>query len=98
VRGRHVLDLDIGLPVERLRMPLRKCLANGTAQHPTLKIPARDRRGKDIVCAVRCAPLTGRDGGVNGAVVMIEVPPSRAADGAKPADGSKPSAKKPAAG
>jgi two-component system, chemotaxis family, CheB/CheR fusion protein len=97
VRGQHVLDLDIGLPVERLRTPLRKCLANGATQHPTRKIPARDRRGKDIVCAVRCAPLTARDGAVNGAVVMMEVPPPRAADGAKPADGSKPAAKKPAA-
>jgi two-component system CheB/CheR fusion protein len=100
VRGQHVLDLDIGLPVERLRAPLRKCLANGTAQHPTQKIPARDRRGKDIVCAVRCAPLAARDGTVNGAVVMMEVAPSRSADGAKPTDGAADGAgpaKKPAA-
>jgi two-component system CheB/CheR fusion protein len=91
VRGQHVLDLDIGLPVDRLRAPLRKCLANGKEQHPMLRIPARDRRGKDIVCAVRCAPLSGRDG-VSGAVVMMEAVSgdgAKSTDGAKPADGAK---------
>jgi two-component system CheB/CheR fusion protein len=72
VRGQHVLDLDIGLPVERLRDPLRKCLAGKRKSETTLQIAARDRRGKDILCSVRCAPLRGPDGTIEGAIVLME--------------------------
>jgi two-component system, chemotaxis family, CheB/CheR fusion protein len=71
VRGRHVLDLDIGFPLDRLRGPLRKALANGATPPPVVRVAARDRRGKDVVCTVRCAPLASHTG-VEGAVLVME--------------------------
>jgi two-component system, chemotaxis family, CheB/CheR fusion protein len=89
VRGQHVLDLDIGFPLDRLRAPLRKALANGASSvQPAITVPARDRRGKDVVCTVRCAPLEGRSG-VDGAVLVMEVvsPEDEPTDGtAEPAE------------
>ena len=75
VRGRHFLDLDIGLPIEHLRAPLSGCLLDRKAPAGALRVPARDRRGRDIVCDVRCMPLPNSDG-VDGAIVVMEALPS----------------------
>jgi two-component system CheB/CheR fusion protein len=69
--GRHLLNLDIGLPLERLRPVLRNCLS-GEDSGPALRLEAVNRRGKSIYCAVTCSPLLGSAGDVRGAIVLME--------------------------
>jgi two-component system CheB/CheR fusion protein len=68
----HLLALDFGLPVEKLRQPLRSLLQDGTARQE-LVLDATSRRGKAFQCRVVCLPLhAGNDGDVSGVVVMME--------------------------
>ena len=84
VDGQHLLNLDIGLPVQRLRPALKSCL-NGEAPVEQIALDAVNRRGKKILCQVTCAPLVGADGGVAGAIiVMDEVTDGRPSDRAAP--------------
>jgi len=71
VRGKPFLNLDIGLPVEELKTPLRECLAGNGGPH-RLVLDGRNRRGKAIRCAVMCIPLAGTDKRAQGAILMIE--------------------------
>ena len=71
VRGKPFLNLDIGLPVEELKTPLRECLAGNSGLH-RLVLDGRNRRGKAIRCAVMCVPLAGTDKRVQGAILMME--------------------------
>jgi two-component system CheB/CheR fusion protein len=76
VQGRHLMNLDIGLPVERLHQPVRAVLAGETAR-AELSVECLNRRGKPIRCPIRCTPLTGATGEMLGAIlVMEEVPVS----------------------
>jgi len=70
VRGKPFMNLEIGLPVEELKTPLRECLA-GNSPH-RLVLDGRNRRGKAIRCAVVCVPLAGTDKHVRGAILMME--------------------------
>ena len=70
VRGKPFMNLEIGLPVEELKTPLRECLA-GNSPH-RLVLDGRNRRGKAIRCAVVCVPLAGSDKLVRGAILMME--------------------------
>jgi two-component system CheB/CheR fusion protein len=70
VDGKHLLNLDIGLPVERLRPLLRGCLSDG-ALTQALVLDAVNRRGKSIRCEVTCTPLTGSEG-LRGAILVME--------------------------
>ncbi len=79
VRGRHLFNLDIGLPVGELRSALRASVAGAKSEEQRLQ--ARDRRGRDVVCRVRTAPLADVSGAVAGAIVMMEVEEA-AGDGA----------------
>ena len=68
VLGQHFLNLDIGLPFERLRPLLRSSLAadGGPAEMQTEAI---NRRGRAITVRVACTPLPGDAGG---AIVVME--------------------------
>jgi two-component system, chemotaxis family, CheB/CheR fusion protein len=70
VQGEHLLNLDIGLPVDKLRTPIRAVLASGELQ--TLDVDAVNRRGKQIRVVMRFAPLASNGGEVRGAIVMME--------------------------
>lgn len=70
-RGRHLLNLDIGLPVERLR-PLLKISLGGDGGRQVLTLDSVNRRGKSIQCEVTCSPLRGPNGDVRGAIVLME--------------------------
>jgi two-component system CheB/CheR fusion protein len=70
-RGDHLLNLDIGLSVERLR-PLLKTSLAGDGNPKMLTLEAVNRRGKAIHCAITCTPLRGADGDVHGAIVLME--------------------------
>lgn len=56
VQGKNFLYLDIGLPVEQLKQPIRACLV-GEADIQELSLNAINRRGKSIRCKVTCTPL-----------------------------------------
>jgi two-component system CheB/CheR fusion protein len=73
VQGAHFLDLEIGLPVERLRQPISAALAMGDGAVQEAVLPATNRRGRAVQCRVVCAPLVGRDGSdPQGVIVIME--------------------------
>jgi two-component system CheB/CheR fusion protein len=71
VTGQHFLNLDIGLPFEKVRPLLKSALGgeNGEAV-----IDAVNRRGRPVTVRVACTPLSGRnaDGSSNGAIIVME--------------------------
>jgi two-component system CheB/CheR fusion protein len=69
VFGSNFLALDIGLPVDQLRSPIRKVLAGEDPQLVTL--PGVNRRGRQIEARVTATPL-GSDGNVRGVILMME--------------------------
>jgi len=72
VRGVHFIMLDIGLPVQSLTRAIRACLAGESeSEHVTLE--ATNRRGKPIMCEVRCSPLRRANSDhVRGVIVLME--------------------------
>jgi two-component system, chemotaxis family, CheB/CheR fusion protein len=75
VKGRHLMNLDIGLPVEQLRQPVRAVLA-GEMARAELTLECLNRRGRPIRCPVRCTPLNGGDGETLGAILVMEEVPA----------------------
>jgi two-component system CheB/CheR fusion protein len=71
VQGKHFLNLDIGLPTEQLRTPIRQCLAK-EREHFTITLDALNRRGKSILCKVTGGPLIGAGGDVRGVILSME--------------------------
>ncbi len=71
VTGRHFLNLDIGLPVDRLRPPIRACLA-GESPEEAVALDATNRRGRAICCRVTCTPLRSRSGDIRGVILIME--------------------------
>ncbi|MBW6435548.1 PAS domain S-box protein [Actinoplanes hulinensis] len=74
VIGQHFLNLDIGLPIDRVRPLLRGSLGAGGASAET-ELDAVNRRGRPITVRVACTPLRRRDGGPadgNGAIIVME--------------------------
>jgi two-component system CheB/CheR fusion protein len=66
--GKHLFNLDIGLPVESLRAPLRSCLATMKSQEAD--VPAVSRRGRNIVCRTTFSPLFGPMGEARGVIIL----------------------------
>ncbi len=81
VAGQHLLNLDIGLPLQRLRPMLKACLAGESAQEQ-MALEAVNRRGKKIHCQVTCTPLAGPDTPVGGAILLMEELNGRSEEGA----------------
>ncbi len=69
--GTHLLNLDIALPVERLRDPLRTVL-RGEAPVVELTLQARNRVGTDIQCRITCTALMGPEQKPRGALLLME--------------------------
>jgi two-component system CheB/CheR fusion protein len=68
--GQHFLNLDIGLPVDKLRNPIRAALSDG--DHPApFRLEAINRRGRTIECDITLTPLDGPQGR-NGVIVMMQ--------------------------
>jgi two-component system CheB/CheR fusion protein len=68
--GHHILELDIGLPLDPLKGPLKACLA-GESEREELVLDAVNRRGKRFRCGVVCLPLNGPEA-ISGVIVMME--------------------------
>ena len=71
VQNRHLLNLDIGLPLDQLRVPIRAVLAQET-QQASLIVEAVNRRGRRVRSSIRVTPLRGSAGETRGAIVHME--------------------------
>ena len=71
VVGRSIFALDIGLPVERLRAPVRTLLAGG-AQPEALALDAVNRRGRSITCRVMVSAMDSFDDALRGVILLME--------------------------
>lgn len=63
-------NLDIGLPVERLKAPIRACI-EGRSEHEEITLDAVNRRGRAIRCQISCTPFAGADREIRGAVLVM---------------------------
>jgi two-component system CheB/CheR fusion protein len=69
--GQNLLGLDLGLPVERLKAPLRSVLSGGESR-AELMLDATNRRGRAIECRVIALPLSVDGQDVSGAILLME--------------------------
>ena len=70
--GQHLLNLDIGLPTERLRPLVRGALGGETNDDGVLHTEAVNRRGRTVTLAVSASPLMLRHRGPTGAIVLMD--------------------------
>ncbi|MFI9503657.1 CheR family methyltransferase [Nocardia sp. NPDC052566] len=68
VQQQSFVALDFGLPTEQLRASIQQCLESGRRMG-AIEIPAINRIGRSITCAITCSPL---DGSRDGVVLMME--------------------------
>ena len=68
--GEHFLNLDIGLPVDKLHAPLRSVLADG-GNRDIVRVDATNRRGRAVTTRVELAPLHA-NGSTDGVILMME--------------------------
>ncbi|MFI7603180.1 CheR family methyltransferase [Actinoplanes sp. NPDC049681] len=73
VVGQHFLNLDIGLPFEKLRPMLRGSLVEGGVSSE-VSLDAVNRRGRTVLVRVACAPLRSEVDGpaTEGAIILME--------------------------
>jgi len=70
VLHRNFLNLDIGLPVEQLKAPIKACLTEEQGFHETM-LQAISRRGRSIRVKVTCTRLAGTDGEDPQGVILV---------------------------
>ncbi|WP_414620169.1 CheR family methyltransferase [Calothrix sp. CCY 0018] len=71
VFSQHFMNLDIGLPLDKLRQPLRAIL-NGEKENYEFEINARNRRGKAIKCQIILTPLNNSTSDIQGVILLME--------------------------
>ncbi len=71
VVGTHFMNLDIGLPVDRLWQTIRACLA-GEEDHRELDLEATNRRGRAIRCHLVCTTLRNADSEIRGVILLMD--------------------------
>jgi two-component system CheB/CheR fusion protein len=70
VEGEHLLNLDIGIPLESLRQPIRRVLAQDDPEE--ISLDGHNRRGHPVTYTVAFAPLRGElEEQVIGAIMLI---------------------------
>ncbi|GEL25838.1 chemotaxis protein CheR [Pseudonocardia sulfidoxydans NBRC 16205] len=69
--GEHLLNLDIGLPLDQVRPVVRGTLAGDDGPQEVL-LAAINRRGRSIDVRVVASPLRGEAGAVVGAILTME--------------------------
>jgi len=74
VVGQNFLNLDIGLPVEQLRLAIRNCLNDNPTELSPVVIEAMNRRGRLIQCRVTCTPLINIQQEILGVILLMEEP------------------------
>jgi two-component system, chemotaxis family, CheB/CheR fusion protein len=71
VVGRPFLELEIGLPVQKLRAPIRDVLEAEAAGDQPLLLEATSRTGRAIRCSISLTRL-GDDGHISGVILMMQ--------------------------
>jgi two-component system CheB/CheR fusion protein len=71
VQGKNFLTLDIGLPVEQLKQPIRAGLAK-EYEFLGVSLAAINRHGKSIQCKIICCPLVNSGVDVHGVILLVE--------------------------
>ncbi|MEQ8997087.1 MAG: CheR family methyltransferase [Coleofasciculus sp. B1-GNL1-01] len=71
VEDKSLLSLDIGLPVEQLREPIRNCY-QGEVNHQTIMVDAINRRGQSIQCQVTFHGLKGIEEQLHGTIILVD--------------------------
>jgi two-component system CheB/CheR fusion protein len=74
--GQHFMNLDIGLPVEKLHAPLRGVLADDDGNRDIVRLDATNRRGRAVTTRVELAALH-TDGSTDGVILMMETEDAR---------------------
>jgi two-component system CheB/CheR fusion protein len=71
VEGENLLNLDIGLPVQRLREPIRHVFSGNEAAE--IELDGHDRRGKPVHVRISFAPLRNRPDAEepDGAILLV---------------------------
>ncbi len=67
----HLLSLDIGLPLDKLRVKIRDTLS-GECTREEVVLDATNRRGEPFQCRLTLLPLGGTDGNTSGVIMMME--------------------------
>jgi two-component system CheB/CheR fusion protein len=75
ILGTSLLGLDIGLPVEQLKHPIRLVLDEKSDSEEKL-LKAINRRGKSILCRVTIIPFTAGGKDSHGVVLVMEEEPN----------------------
>ena len=73
VKGEHFLNIDIGLPVEQLRQPIKTALAGDAVDDHVLECV--NRRGRTVRCRVVVSPLRSDGDDVRGVILLMELEP-----------------------
>ena len=71
VQGKYFLNLDIGLPVERLKHPIHDCLSQSNKREQII-VEAKNRRGKTFDCLVTCTAMDFPGIDNCGAILIME--------------------------
>jgi two-component system CheB/CheR fusion protein len=79
VHGQHLMNLDIGLPIDDV-MPLLRGVVNDGSQDGEVVLDATNRRGRDIQVKVQVSPMSGPEGDIRGAIVVMEEVDSKQAE------------------
>ncbi|GAA1154370.1 CheR family methyltransferase [Nocardioides aquiterrae] len=70
--GEHLMNLDIGLPVEELRQPIRAQLADGTSEPAELHLDAVNRRGRHVQVRVTLTHFSDHGGATTAAMLVMD--------------------------
>ena len=86
--GEHLLNLDIGLPVDRLKPGVRRLLSGGSPDHDQLVLDAINRRGRPVRVHVTATPLSDGEDGAAGVIILMDELAPDGQDGAGRTDRS----------
>jgi two-component system CheB/CheR fusion protein len=71
--GQHLMNLDIGLPVEQLRQPVRAHLVDGESEPAAFVLDAVNRRGRQVRVRVTLTHIRDRGESTPAAMLAMDV-------------------------
>jgi two-component system, chemotaxis family, CheB/CheR fusion protein len=71
--GEHLMNLDIGLPVEQLHQPIRTRLVDGSAEPAAVMLDAVNRRGKALRVQVTLTHIRDHGDSAPAAMLVMDV-------------------------
>lgn len=71
--GEHLMNLDIGLPLEQLRQPIKTQFADGAVEPSVLVLDAVNRRGKSLQVHVTLTHIVDHGASAAAAMLVMDV-------------------------